>query len=60
MMKGYKTVIFNVIAAVLPVLEVSGADLGLSGDGLAYYGLGITVANLVLRFLTTSPVFKDE
>lgn len=60
MLKGWKTVLFNVLAAIIPVLEVSGQDLGLDGNGLAFYGLGITVANLVLRFVTTSPVFKPE
>lgn len=59
-MKGYKTVIFNVLAAIVPVLEVSGTDLGLDGTGLAIYGLGVTIANLVLRFLTTTPVFDKE
>lgn len=57
-MKGYKTVIFNVLAAIIPVLEVSGTDLGLEGNGLAIYGLGVTIANLVLRFVTTGPVFN--
>ena len=59
-MKGWKTVLFNVLAAIVPVLEVSGTDLGLDGTGLAVYGLGVTVANLVLRFLTSTPVFKSE
>lgn len=60
MFKGWKTVLFNILAAIVPVLEVSGADLGLDGTGLAFYGLGVTIANLVLRFVTTTPVFADE
>lgn len=60
MLTGWKTVVFNVLAAIVPVLEVSGADLGLEGNGLAFYGLGITVANLILRFVTTTPIFKSE
>lgn len=59
-MKGWKTVLFNVLAAIIPVLEVSGTDLGLEGQQLAIYGLGVTVANLVLRFFTTTPVGKSE
>lgn len=55
-MKGYRTVIFNVLAAILPVLEASGQDLGLTGQNLAYYGLAVTVGNIVLRFFTTTPV----
>ncbi len=59
-MKGYKTVLFNVAAAIIPVLEVSGAELGLEGNALAIYGLGVTIVNLVLRFFTTTPVLKSE
>ena len=59
-MKGWKTVLFNIGAAIIPVLEVSGADLGLEGQALAYYGLGVTIANLVLRFFTSTPVFKKD
>ena len=57
-MKGYRTVLFNIAAAVLPVLELSGQDLGLTGNGLAYYTVAITVANLVLRSVTSTPVGK--
>lgn len=57
-MKGFKTVIFNVLAAVLPVLEVAGADLGLEGEKLALYALAITIGNVVLRFFTTTPIGK--
>lgn len=60
MIKGWKTVLFNALAAIIPVLEVSGADLGLDGTGLAVYGLGVTIANLVLRFFTTTPALKGE
>lgn len=57
-MKGFKTVAFNILASIIPVLEVSGADLGLEGNALALYGLGVTIANLVLRFFTTTPIGK--
>ena len=60
MITGWKTVLFNVLAAIVPVLEVSGADLGLEGSALAFYGLGVTIVNLVLRFVTSTPVFSGE
>ena len=60
MIRGWKTVLFNVLAAIIPVLEVSGTDLGLDGNALAVYGLGVTIANLVLRFITSTPVFKKD
>ena len=36
-MKGWKTVLFNVLAAILPILEASGNDLGLHGQGLGLF-----------------------
>lgn len=60
MITGWKTVGFNVLAAILPVLEVSGVELGLEGNALALYGLGVVVGNTILRFFTKTPVFKSE
>lgn len=57
-MKGYKTVLFNLAAAVLPVLEVAGKDLGLEGNALAIYALAVTIGNVVLRFFTSTPIGK--
>lgn len=57
-MKGWRTVLFNIAAAVVPILETAGADLGLEGQGLAIYGLGVAVVNIVLRFFTTTPFGK--
>lgn len=59
-MKGWRTVLFNLIAAVVPVLETAGVDLGLSGQGLALYGLGVTVANVVLRYFTTTAIGQSK
>jgi hypothetical protein len=59
-MKGWKTVLFNLAAAIMPVLEASGADLGLQGNNLAYYALAVTVGNIVLRFFTTTPIGKTK
>lgn len=55
-MKGYKTIIFNVLAAVAPVLETAGVDLGLEGNALTAYAFGVAIVNLVLRFFTSTPV----
>ena len=59
MIKGWKTVLFNIAAAIVPVLEVSGAELGLEGNALALYGLGVTLGNIVLRFFTSTPIGKN-
>ena len=58
MIKGYKTVLFNLLAAIVPVLEASGDDIGLTGQKLALYTLGVTVGNMILRFFTTTPIGK--
>lgn len=56
MLKGYRTVIVNLLAAIVPVLQLSGADLGLTGHGLAIYMMVVNVANLALRAVTNTPV----
>ena len=60
-MKGYKTFIFNILAAILPVLQATGAaDLGLTGTAASLYALGVVALNLILRAFTTTPIFKSE
>lgn len=55
-MKGYRTLIFNIIGAILPVLETADLTNVLGLQGMALYGLALTVGNVVLRFFTTTPV----
>jgi len=57
-MKGYRTVIFNILAAILPILETAGADIGLQGNALAIYGAAVAVGNIILRTFTTTPIGK--
>ena len=55
-MKGYKTLLFNLLLAVGPVLQATGAaDLGLVGTWATGYALLITLVNFILRFYTTTP-----
>lgn len=63
-MKGYRTVILNGAMVALPVIDylssngaVVGALLGPAGaTALSLLGL----ANLVLRWVTTTPIFKKD
>ncbi len=55
-MKGWRTVFFNLAAAIVPVLQVAGTDLGLHGQGLAVYALGVNAAKPLLRSGTTTPL----
>jgi len=60
MIKGWKTVIFNILAAILPVLEVVDLTDVLGDSGMAIYGAVIAGINLVLRSLTDTPIFKGS
>jgi hypothetical protein len=58
-MKGYKTVVVNSAAAILPVIDVlanSGALFGPSGAAAVSL---LALANIVLRWVTTTPIFKE-
>ena len=56
--RGFRTVAINLITLVILALT------GLTGqitdaDTLRYIAIGLTIANVGLRFLTTTPVGKD-
>mgnify|MGYP001562713179 CR=1 FL=1 len=56
-MKGYRTLGLNLLLAIAPVLQATGAaDLGLTGNTAVIYGAIISVLNIGLRFITTGPV----
>jgi hypothetical protein len=59
-MKGYKTVVVNAAATILPIVDIlanSGALFGPSGAAAVSL---LALANIVLRWVTTTPIFKDE
>lgn len=60
MLKGWKTILFNVAIAIIGVLQaVDWIDvLGSDRAGLAVTVIGI--AGTVLRFLTDTPALKSE
>lgn len=59
-MKGFKTLGFNLLAAILPVLEAADLTDVLGAQGMSIYGIVLTVANIALRAGTTTPIFKKE
>jgi len=59
-MTGWKTFGFNILAAIMPALQMGGADLGLDGTVATVYGLVIATANLILRKFTKTAMFKKE
>jgi hypothetical protein len=60
MIKGYRTLIFNIAAAVVPTLEASGLTGLLSKDQLVWYVIFMVIANSALRFATTTPIGKAD
>tara|TARA_Y100000310_G_scaffold340782_1_gene437732 strand:+ start:261 stop:434 length:174 start_codon:yes stop_codon:yes gene_type:complete len=57
-MKGWKTILFNLIAGIILVLEQQGVSVwGLTTEVVS---VATVVGNFVLRFLTTTPVGKSS
>ena len=66
-MKGYKTILFNVLAAIAPVLDVIVFLGGMPEVGriippeyYPLYTVGVALANKGLRMVTTTPVGKSK
>lgn len=58
MIKGYRTLIFNLLSAIIPVMEIFGVNLGLEGFFIKAYYLIIIGGNIYLRFVTNTAVGK--
>lgn len=56
-MQGYKTVIFNFLAVILPALESVDLTHILTSQQLATYGVVVGMVNILLRSYTTTPIF---
>lgn len=52
-MKGWKTILFNIIAGIILVAEQQGVNFGLNPEII---GVIVVIGNFVLRFLTTTPI----
>jgi len=57
-MKGYRTITFNVLASILPVLELTEFKAVIPADYLPQYMLAVALVNLYLRKITTTPIGK--
>lgn len=57
-LKGYRTVLVNVLLTIMPVLEMSEI-LEVMPDGWQnWYAIAMAVINLWLRSITTTPMGK--
>ena len=57
-LKGWKTVVFSVLAAVVPLMELTEFKGLVPAEYLPYYVLAITLGNVYLRSITTSAIGK--
>lgn len=59
MFKGYKTVVFNLLAAAVPLMELTELQAVIPSNYLPFYVLAVALGNLYLRAVTTTPVGKQ-
>lgn len=58
MFKGWKTVTFNVLAAIVPILELTEMKGIVPEEYLPFYALAVAMGNVYLRSVTTTPMGK--
>lgn len=58
-MVGYRTIIANILMAILPIMELAEFRNVLPDDLLPAYALVIVAANMILRYVTTTPIGKS-
>lgn len=58
--KGWKTVLFNSVLAILGIIEESADVLTTDADKAGYIVSGVAIANLILRTVTDTKVFSDR
>ena len=58
MLKGYKTIMFNVLASLVPIMELTELRDVIPQDYLPLYMLVVAIGNVWLRSVTTTSVGK--
>lgn len=55
-MKGYRTLIANTLASLVPILEMTEVMQVLPDGWEPWYVIGLAVINMGLRWITTTPM----
>ena len=55
-MKGYRTLLANGLASIIPFLELAELRDVMPDEWLPWYAFAVAGANIVLRMVTTTPV----
>jgi len=59
-MKGYRTIIFNVLASLLPIMDLTEVHNLIPETWLPWYAIAVAIGNVYLRSITTTPVGTKE
>lgn len=59
-LKGWKTVTFNLLAAIVPILELTELRDVVPEQYLPFYALAVAMGNVYLRSITTTPMGKKQ
>jgi hypothetical protein len=59
-LKGWRTVIANLLMALMPVLELTEITQVLPSAWLPWYALAMALMNMGLRAITTSPMGQNQ
>lgn len=58
-MKGYRTIIINVLALVFSILAMQGVEITPEDQATVSTGI-LAIINIVLRFITTTKIGEKE
>lgn len=59
-LKGWRTIVANILFGVVPVLELTEWQAVLPEGWVPWYALFIALANMALRSVTTTPIGRNE
>lgn len=57
--KGWRTIVANLLFMIVPILELTELKAVLPAEFLPWYALGVVVANMALRKITTTPLGRN-
>lgn len=56
--RGWRTLIFNILAAIIPVAQMTEVANIIPEQYLNWYMLAVALGNMYLRYRTTTPIGK--
>ena len=59
-MKGWRTVTFNVLSTVVPIISLTEWRAVFPSEWLPYWLLAVAIANIYLRTITTTPMGRAQ